>query len=134
MSQAGRTRYFARSATRARSARRGEESRGEGASRSCGASRQISRSPCLAHKAPVVQAYIGVTLNRGSRPLHSASNMPPSLSLLLREQSLRSEEDTLIQSMCPCGQFPWCHIFLVGREKPSKTWDRGKLIGNRFGF
>ena len=80
MSQAGRTRYFARSATRARSARRGEvlslaerETRGRElplvsrfglvsnfpssrASRSCRAPREISHSPRLAHKAPVMQA------------------------------------------------------------------------------
>ena len=83
MSQAGRMRYFARSATRARSARRGEvrhepEARDEGefspprlalrerenfpssrASRSCRTPREISRSPRLAHKAPVMQASVG---------------------------------------------------------------------------
>ena len=43
MSEAGRTRYFARSATRARSP-------------SCRAPREISRSPRFAHRAPVMQA------------------------------------------------------------------------------
>ena len=68
MSQAKRTRYFARSATRARSARRrgekfslrrgkrGEISPSSRASRSCRAPREISHSPHLAHKAPVMQA------------------------------------------------------------------------------
>ena len=42
MSQAGRTRYFARSATRARSARRGGE----------------KNKALLAHKAPVMQATL----------------------------------------------------------------------------
>ena len=52
MSQAGRTRCFARSATRARSARRGEEKY-----RALYFSLPlVSRSPCLAHKAPVMQA------------------------------------------------------------------------------
>ena len=47
MSQAGRTPYFARSATQARE---------EGTCRSCLEPREISLSPRLAHKAPVVQA------------------------------------------------------------------------------
>ena len=55
MSQAGRTRYFAQSATR------GEECfiflfPSSRASRSCRAPREISRSPRLAHKAPAMQA------------------------------------------------------------------------------
>ena len=55
MSQAGRTRYFTRSA------RRGEEKSifhfpSSRASRSCRAPREISPSPRLAHKAPVMQA------------------------------------------------------------------------------
>ena len=54
MSQAGRTRYFARSATWARSARRGEEKLFP----SSRATREISRSPHLAHKAPVMQARV----------------------------------------------------------------------------
>ena len=68
MSQAGRTRYFARSATRARSALRGEEKNknkiflfhSSHASRSCCAPRAISR--CLAHKAPVTQATFSLRL------------------------------------------------------------------------
>ena len=53
MSQAGRTRYFAQSTTRARSARPGGERK---ISRSCRAPCEISRSPRLAHKVPVMQA------------------------------------------------------------------------------
>ena len=49
MSEARRTRYFARSATRARS----PSCR---ASCSCRAPREISRSPRFAHRAPVMQA------------------------------------------------------------------------------
>ena len=73
MSQAGRTRYFARSATRARSARRGKEKNiflyiflfpSSRASRSCRAPREISRSPRLAHKAPVMQAIDKVDRER----------------------------------------------------------------------
>ena len=50
MSQAERTRYFARSA------RRLEEKNRVVKNRSCRAPREISRSPRLAHKAPVMQA------------------------------------------------------------------------------
>ena len=57
ISQAGRTRYFARSATRARSARRrGEEKSFIFLLPASRALREISRSPHLAHKAPVIQA------------------------------------------------------------------------------
>ena len=58
MSQAGRTRYFARSA------RRGEEKIFIflfPSPRSCHAPREISRSPRLAHKAPVMQANFSQT-------------------------------------------------------------------------
>ena len=63
MGQVGRTRYFARRAKRARCARRGKEKNkaflfpsSSRASRSCRAPREISRSPRLAHKAPVMPA------------------------------------------------------------------------------
>ena len=66
MRQAGRTRYFARSATRARSAIRGEE-KNKALFPSCGALREISRSPCLARKAPVIQAILEISCTcRGS--------------------------------------------------------------------
>ena len=55
MSQARRTRNFARSAKRVRSARRGEEN----ASHSFRASRKMPRSSRVANKAPVMQAIIG---------------------------------------------------------------------------
>ena len=55
MSQARRTRDFARGAKRVRSARRGEEN----ASYLFRASRKMPRSPRAAHKEPVMQAIIG---------------------------------------------------------------------------
>ena len=55
MSQARRTRDFARGAKRVRSARRGEEN----ASHSFRASRKMPRSSRVANKAPVMQAIIG---------------------------------------------------------------------------
>ena len=57
MSQVGRTRYFARKATRARCARRGKEKNKAFLFPSSSlAPREISRSPRLAHKAPVMPA------------------------------------------------------------------------------
>ena len=55
MSQARRTRDFARGAKRVRSARRGEEN----ASHSFRASRRMLRSPRLSPKTPAMQARIG---------------------------------------------------------------------------
>ena len=55
MSQARRTRHFARTVKRVRSARRGEEN----ASHLFRASRKMPRSPRVAHKSPVMQARIG---------------------------------------------------------------------------
>ena len=55
MSQARRTRHFARSVKRVRSARRGEEN----ASHSFRASRKMLCSPRLSPKTPVMQARIG---------------------------------------------------------------------------
>ena len=55
MSEARRTRDFARSAKRVRGARRGEEN----VAHLFRASRKVPSSPRVAHKVPVMQARIG---------------------------------------------------------------------------
>ena len=101
MSQAGRTRYFARSATGARSARRGGIflSTSSRALRSCRAPREISRSSRLAHKAPVMQARLRKDCEQSSHVGTGQISCDGILVhiILSREHALAVEEIVFLQ-------------------------------------
>ena len=127
MSQAGQTRYFARSTTPARSARRGKEKNkyiflfpSSRASRSCRAPREISRLPRLAHKAPVMQAISGGKGKDGSekrrelKAFLSLLPLPPPPSKNLLSPSPSGRPDTQARNFLFCCfvffQEPWSHL------------------------